>query len=250
MSSYDRYKEEIKKSRDRFKRDAKAHTMTVLHNEGLYRHLRLRNPAPGRSEYWYDVVTWPGNLAIRGDFGQSYVFSVATDMFEFFAHHLHKDGSVEIDPQYWSEKLSSGDQSRKYDDEVFKDDFREQARQMIEGGYIEEDQKDRFLAAIEEFFENEIYHDASTAIMSVESFEFWNNEEHEHSHKYRNEAIRFEEPWEWINHSTAYEWSYLWACWGIMRAVKEFYSVFGRPTVSLNDKADTQDTARMGVPVG
>ena len=69
----------------------RAHEMTVLHDDGLYRHLRftamhLCNDAEWRTTngfYWFDLATWPGTLTINGDCG-TYTFSRTTDMFEFF----------------------------------------------------------------------------------------------------------------------------------------------------------------------
>lgn len=242
------YQEEIKKSRERFDRETKGHKLEVLHNEGLYRHLRMRHPV--RSEYWYDVITWPGNLAVRGDYGESYVFSRATDMFEFFAHELDRDGSISINPQYWAEKLTSHDVSRKYDDDTFREEFKQQAEHLIEGQAIEPDQVERFRAEIEAFLEMEDYFTADAAIHAVESFRFWNNERHEDHHLYRNEAVEFDDCYEWIGSCTVYEWGYLWACHAIMLAVREFYALYGRSATLVNDTQDTWDTARHGVPVG
>src|SRR5699024_12293847 len=36
------------------------HQLAVLHDEGLYRHLRMA--APGTSMWHWEVVTWPGHL--------------------------------------------------------------------------------------------------------------------------------------------------------------------------------------------
>lgn len=242
------YEEEIKKSRERFDRETKGHKLEVLHNEGLYRHLRMKHPT--RSEYWYDVITWPGSLTVRGDYGEAYVFTRATDMFEFFGHELYRGGSFSINPQYWAEKLSSHDVSRKYDDDTFREEFKQQAEYLIEGQAIEPDQVERFRREIESFLENEDYFSADTAIRAVESFQFWNNEDHEHSYRYNNEAVGFEDCYEWIGACTVYEWGFLWACHAIMLAIREYYAVYGRPKESVNDTNETWDTARHGVPVG
>lgn len=83
--------------RQRFESDTAHHAMTVVLDQGLYRHLRFR--ASESSFYWFDIVTWPGSLAINGDMG-TYTFSRTDDMFEFF-------GAGRINPDYWSEKLTS-----------------------------------------------------------------------------------------------------------------------------------------------
>lgn len=81
----------------RFQQDTANHGMTVALDQDLYRHLRFRGL--GQSFYWFDIVTWPGNLVITGDMG-TYAFARTPDMFEFF-------GTGPINPHYWAEKLLS-----------------------------------------------------------------------------------------------------------------------------------------------
>lgn len=112
---------------DRFQRDAAHHQLTIAHDDGIYRHLRLRQP--NRSEYWYDVVTWPGSLAIRGDMG-TYVFVRIDDMFEFFRH---KPGYV--NDMYWAEKCQAADRDgiKAYDEDAFKEDVARHVGEWVEG---------------------------------------------------------------------------------------------------------------------
>lgn len=84
---------------ERFLSDVKDHTLTILRDDGVYRHLRCR--APGTGIMGFDIVTWPGHLAYAGDMGD-YVFQRTNDMFEFFRH----DG---ISPGYWAEKVVAQD---------------------------------------------------------------------------------------------------------------------------------------------
>lgn len=218
--SYATYHDEIKKSAERFFQEIKDHRMEILHNDGLYRHLRFRNPK--NSFYWFDLVTWPGNLAFRGD-GESYTFARATDMFDFFTQHeLGKDGSVHINPQYWAEKLTSHNQAEKYDEEIFKDRLWEEVASMIEGGTVEKAQEARFRQEVASMLEEEVYSTADTAIQMLENFQFYNIESHEYDYKYNSEKIGFDESWEWVSACTAYDWWYLWACHGIVWGVKQF----------------------------
>lgn len=95
----------------RFAREAADHEMTVLHDDGLYRHLRFK--APQTSMYWFDLITVPGSLIFRGD-GESFVFARVQDMFEFFR-------GQRINPVYWSEKLTSNrDVAKRYDPDLFR----------------------------------------------------------------------------------------------------------------------------------
>ena len=105
---------------ERFAKDVAQHEMTVLHDDGLYRHLRFMRTETGKDGkarssliYWFDLVTWPGSLAINGDMG-SFQFSRTKDMFEFFR------GS-RINPQYWAEKVRGGrDDIERYDEDLFR----------------------------------------------------------------------------------------------------------------------------------
>lgn len=100
---------------ERFKRDTAEHVMTVLHDDGLYRHLRFAQP--DRSGYWFEIVTWPGSLAVRGDIDGRPIFSRLDDMFAFF-----RSDSGRIHPQYWAEKTDGAGQSLKeYTEDVLLD---------------------------------------------------------------------------------------------------------------------------------
>ncbi|MFI6296746.1 hypothetical protein ACIBEJ_34510 [Nonomuraea sp. NPDC050790] len=110
----------------RFARETRLHKLVMLHDDGLYRHLRAR----GRHGfYWFDIVTWPGSLAIRGDLNAAYVFSRTTDMFEFF--RMRVDGS--INPHYWAEKLPEGRRSvQTYSEDALRKHIRDALQEEYE----------------------------------------------------------------------------------------------------------------------
>lgn len=92
-------------TKDQFLSDVNGHVMSVIRDDGLYRHLRFR--APGSSCMYFDLLTYPGGLHYRGDMG-TFVFERTADMFEFF-----RSDNGRINPGYWREKLtavSSGSQ--------------------------------------------------------------------------------------------------------------------------------------------
>ncbi|WP_213573307.1 hypothetical protein [Rhodococcus sp. USK13] len=104
----------------RFEAEVTEHQMTVLHDEGLYRHIKFARP--GSNMWRFDLVTWPGHLAISGDL-QSYTFSRLPDMFEFF------DGR-RINPSYWAEKVVAGrERTMEYSPE--------RARQLVVEHFME-----------------------------------------------------------------------------------------------------------------
>ena len=84
----------------------KNHELTIVRDDGLYRHLRCQ--APDTWSYGFIVVTWPGHLYVGGDI-DGFTFNRIADMFEFF-------GDGRINPYYWAEKLTNRRQSfEKFD---------------------------------------------------------------------------------------------------------------------------------------
>ncbi len=106
------YRTEIeKKVAAQFEGNAAEHELTVLHDDGLYRHIRMAKP--GTWMYRYDLITWPGHLAISGDL-DSYVFTRVEDMFTFFRNQ-------EVNPTYWAEKVKDGrERTKAYSQEKFE----------------------------------------------------------------------------------------------------------------------------------
>lgn len=94
-------------AKEQFEASTREHRMTVLHDHAPaepYRHLRFARPGTG---IWrFDIVTWPGHLAVTGDIA-SVVFARLHDMLPFFHHDR-------INPGYWAEKVVAG---------VTRDDF-------------------------------------------------------------------------------------------------------------------------------
>lgn len=204
----------------RFARDTASHQMTVLHDDGLYRHLRFRDPK--HSFYWFELITTPGQLVFSGD-GESFVFRRATDMFGFFRSGLRRDGSIEINPHYWSEKLTSGrDSVMKYQEDLFVKLIWEQANHLIEQEHVKPEQADRFRQAIkDDIVEGGLYTTADEAYRTVEEFEFYNGPSKEFD--YRHQAdVRFEDAWEWFNATKDYDWWFLWACHAIVAGIARY----------------------------
>lgn len=89
----------------RFARETADHKMTVLHEDGLYRHVRFENPQYG-GIYRFDLITWPHGLLIRGD-GPNFMFSLypTVDLFDMFRGTARLG---EINASYWAEKVLAG----------------------------------------------------------------------------------------------------------------------------------------------
>ncbi|MDU4424123.1 MAG: hypothetical protein E7I51_19515 [Raoultella sp.] len=120
----------------RFLIDTAFHRLEIIHDDGLYRHLRMQQP--GTSCYYYDVITWPGYLTVTGDMG-TWTFSRTYDMFRFFG-----GWTGEINTGYWSEKLEAGAGRSAYSflaQEYDHDEFCSSLREWL-SSYFEEDDEE------------------------------------------------------------------------------------------------------------
>lgn len=97
----------------RFARETAGHEMTVLLDNGLYRHLRFTS---GSDLYWYDITTTPGQLTFSGD-GDSFVFRLTPDMFDMFRRSSE---AGDINASYWAEKCRTGN-AKSYSRERFEE---------------------------------------------------------------------------------------------------------------------------------
>lgn len=183
---------------ERFENEAGEHRMRVFRDDGLYRHLRFTHP--GTWCYGYDLVTWPGHLAIAGDCGD-YTFARVADMFGFFR-------GARINPDYWSEKLTN--------------------RDMRAGTRVFE--PDRFEPRVRQWYEEhcESYEDESGALLYALESDVLADWARPYS---RDDAIRLlldfkhertviEEPYEWSFEE--WDWQFLWCCWGIVQGIAQY----------------------------
>jgi hypothetical protein len=195
----------------RFAQDTAEHAMTILHSDGLYRHLQFKKP--GTRSYWFDLITWPGYLTITGDMG-TYTFERVEDMFTFF-----RDSGTDINPQYWSEKIragtgTNGTIAKEYSEDLFKEHVTEHITQYAE--YSDLDEADR-AALIEEvriqiLEGGDTYHEQG-ARASLEDF----NSEFDN----QRQSLRiFEDIWEWD--LTDYTVHFLWCCFAIRWGISQF----------------------------
>jgi len=153
-SERDRYAHQ----RAQFVSETSEHEMRVL-----YRHLRFQRPGTG---IWYwDLITWPGSLAIRGDIGEGHIFTRTDDMLRFFDHGQREH---EINARYWAEKLDLGRDSVKgFSTDRFTEWCREHAPQITEDDAMVDHEQ----AAIQVLDEHEIEWD-------FEDVESWRDYNH------------------------------------------------------------------------
>jgi hypothetical protein len=107
----------------RFPEDIAKHQMTIIREDGVYRHLRCAQP--GTRNMSFDILTWPGYLAFVGDMGD-YVFNRVEDMLTFFRHN-------KINPGYWAEKVQAQDKDSGIE-EYSEDLARAWVKQSLDDG--------------------------------------------------------------------------------------------------------------------
>jgi hypothetical protein len=108
---------------ERFLQLVREHQLTIIREDGLYRHLRVGKPGTS-CESWH-IHTWPGYLAMVGDMGD-WVFQRTDDMLCFFRH---KGDGIQVNPVYWAEKLQAQEHGgwEEFDIDYFHDRIKTQA---------------------------------------------------------------------------------------------------------------------------
>jgi hypothetical protein len=189
----------------RFLSDIEDHEMTVLLDQGVYRHLRFKEPGTGM--YYFDVITWPGNLTIRADMG-TYTFNRLDDMFEFFGG---RDPGY-VNEGYWAEKLVSVDKqspAKEFDEDLFKqrvmEDFWEQREDFepSDARLIWESIRDQL------FSDYEDRHDANACYSLLQSF------------LSPVSGFDYEDAWEWGSFDD-YGFHFVWCLHAITHAIRTY----------------------------
>lgn len=175
-----------------FRKDTSRHSMAVLKDDGVYRHLSFSDN--GSSVFRFDLVTWPGYLCYCGDMGE-FVFSRCDDMFAFF-----RRGDGGINPGYWSEKVqaSGRDGVKAYSPNKAKQVLVGWVEDLEDQGLVESVRDDLFGAA------DDGEHSLRQA---VEDF----NDEHDSPFMDFFEADL-----------TDYSYRFLWCCYAIVWGIKQY----------------------------
>lgn len=190
----------------RFARETANHTMTVLHDDGFYRHLRFANPAS--SLYWYEITTTPGQLVFSGD-GDTFAFRLAPDMFEMFRRSAE---SGDINAQYWAEKCRTGN-AKSYSRERFEEYVEKQvanAEQYYPG--LRDDVR-------EEIFDSPVYdvdHEPA-ALMTALGYAYFLEPGKNPAGR---QEFRFAHVYEW--ELKDFDWWFLFACYAISDAITKY----------------------------
>lgn len=184
---------------ERFVRDTAEHVMKVLLDDGLHRHLKFGKPGTGM--YWFEVVTWPGALVIRGDMG-TFVFSRLTDMFEFFR-------GERVNPQYWAEKEISGAETQRFDVDYAARYVREHVADL--GDQYEPEDVALIEAAVTALIQDWDFSHSDGVHMLLRDFRVELTD---------GSDFRFYDTWEWS--LTDWTVQFLWCLHAIVSAIKQY----------------------------
>ncbi|MFE7510118.1 hypothetical protein ACFU8I_02655 [Streptomyces sp. NPDC057540] len=191
-----------------FNQGTTGHEMTVLHEDGLYRHLRFRTPGNG-SSYGYDLITWPYNLTIRAGWTFTFSIDATEDMLELFRRTAFPG---EINPGYWQEKVTAGrDQIESFSEELLKKEIEDTVEQWEQGSSVEglrEAVQEHFFGEWPEY--NLEYREEANRALRDFSFTPKNAKPGDYPYA-------FDSWWEW--RLTEYSPGFLWCCHAIRQGV-------------------------------
>lgn len=188
-----------------FARDVAEHEMTILHDDGLYRHLRFAKPNTGINHF--DIVTWPGHLSLGGD-RDGYVFRRLEDMFQFF-----RSWSGTINPQYWAEKLTTRVKVKVYDEALCKN---------LVAEYIADAAEDDYYPGLKAYAQRELKDAAFDGLLETEESarEWLSNFKYVVPNVAPVRSYEFSDAWEWD--LTDWDFHYLYACHAIQWGIEQY----------------------------
>lgn len=205
---------------ERFKKDIAEHRMTVVRDDGLYRHLRFRRPGTGC--YGFDIVTWPGYLAISGDMGES-MFTRLDDMFEFFRQTPERHdnaGGLYINCGYWREKcVANGGAAKEFSKDLLNAYVRDAFDEFVKGQGYDEETWPAWASELWAEIKSDVIDSVDdvpsvqTAIEAMRDFE---------PDDERYKRFRFHDAWEAASSLEDYTFHFLWRLYAISHAIRAY----------------------------
>ncbi|MFF2274191.1 DUF6085 family protein [Agromyces sp. NPDC058136] len=216
-------------ARKQFRRETTDHELTILQDDGLYRHLRVAKP--GTRMWHWDVITWPGYLTIVGDIGDGYTFTRELDMFTWF--NLRGVEPYDINPQYWRQKLVNT--TREHTMSFSGSKFLQWMRETVTEHF--------------EYSSTEMPAAVATALAELDEPDYWEqaNElatEFGDDHNLRD---LFEDMWD-VSFQD-YDHHFLLACFAIVDSIRRYRAAEPSPAVTSTD-VNTKATAVIAHVVG
>jgi hypothetical protein len=192
-----------------FSRATAAHEMTVLKDDGLYRHLRFQKPTSSWQSY-FDLVTWPGSLVIRGDMG-TFMFTREPDMIrDFFTGR-----GAGINADYWAEKMPGGRESvKEFDEKLLRAYVWQRYREHCDERDLSPVDRTELWRDLRFLLQQD--HDLSTAIAALSHFDSYN--------------LTFPDAWDLSGAFTGWSWHYLWCCCAVAAGCRDYVESFPTTT--------------------
>jgi len=188
---------------DEFLKDVALHRITIEHNQGVFRHIKLARPKSCAMSFY--LTTWPGHLAISGDMG-TFVFSRLADMFEFFRTQPCKDEKLPINPSYWAEKCEAEDNRGQGLREFCADTLSRYCREALAEHFDDPDSLEA----------QECWAEIYKQVLSAES----EHEAHIALRDFEHEGFEFCDSWEW--NLKNYTWRFTWCCYAIAWGIQQY----------------------------
>ena len=210
-----------------FLSDVANHKMKVLHDDGVYRHLRFSS---GSFNMQFDIVTYPWHLVFSGDMG-CYVFSRLDDMFEFFRTKPREDKEkIYINTGYWGEKLEAVARHigyHKYNPEFARENVKRRVDEWIKESEISKEDAD----ALREHLDEEINYDDGMheAYRTISGFYHKVGEEAYWRQDARSlvkskipnfKEFYFQDIYEWTWED--YTYHYVWCCYAVAWSIQQY----------------------------
>lgn len=201
---------------EQFQKDTADHKLNVLLDNGLHRHLLIKEQ--GNIEYYYEITTWPGYLCISGDMG-CFVFQRTEDMFTFF-----RKQPGQINPGYWQEKVQAGAGFEGAMSITSEPDFESYDKRMME--YL-----DDFIDGLDPDVDEDA-EKIEQATEAVEDFKrFREDSEWDIVARINNwdasdaGGMELEDFWEGQSSLQKFRFHYIWCCYAIVHAIALYDAV-------------------------
>lgn len=153
----------------------------------------------------WDVIAWPGHLAVVGDIGGGFVFVRERDMFDFFNTERYGDhygdGSPYLQADYWAGKLTHAcsDAAWAYGSALILTQVRAHLEEAVLDGDISQDVADRLIV------------EAGRHADTEDTIREW---------LFTTSPFNEYDTWEWQYRSLSHH--YLVACYAIVTAVRTY----------------------------
>ncbi|MFD7661314.1 hypothetical protein [Streptomyces sp. NPDC059788] len=196
----------------RFARDTARHEMTVLHDDSLYRHLRV---APEESSlFWWDLITWPYNLVVNGSHGSFHFCLVGEDTKDMFVLFRDSRAGGSINPDYWEEKLRAG-KAKGWSAGKFRSWLVEEAAAL----------EARYPGTVEA---------VGRQILNSDEHDIQYEETARYAcHQFRHGDVTLRFPDEWDLSFEEFDWQYLWQCHAIVSGIARYDAVRKQAEVAV-----------------